>query len=157
MSRSGRKVPSLAISSAPIRYLKATRAVVWPPPNQPELIAPEQAAGELRRDVAHELDRLARVVLDDAVDFLDRLAALPQLDRAQLQAFAENVGRMRHRAGDVDPVHIDGEEADQARALRSGMDRRVHDRVVEMLALHGRMVAQHHVAMVQALAPVDRK
>ena len=76
-------------------------------------IAPQQAAGELRRDVAHQLGRLAGVVLDDAVDFLDRLALRPQLDRAKLQALHENVGRMRHAAADVDPVHVDGEEADQ--------------------------------------------
>ena len=37
-------------------------------------IAPEQAAGKLRGDVAHQLHRLARVVLDDAIDLLDRLA-----------------------------------------------------------------------------------
>ena len=32
MSLIGRNVPSFAISSVAIRYLKATRAMVWPPP-----------------------------------------------------------------------------------------------------------------------------
>ncbi len=40
-------------------------------------VAPEQAARELRGDVAEQLLRHPRVVLDDAVDFLDRLALRP--------------------------------------------------------------------------------
>ena len=60
---------------------------------------------------------MARVVLDDAVDLLDRLALRPQLDGAELQAFHEDVGRVRYAAADVDPVHVDGEEADQRGAL----------------------------------------
>ena len=78
---------STARSNVATPYLSTSSAVE---------IAPEQAAGELRRDVAHQLARLARVVLDDAVDLLDRLAARPQLDRAQLQALHEDVGRVRH-------------------------------------------------------------
>ena len=118
-------------------------------------VASQEAAGELRRDVAHELDRLAGIVLDDAIDLLDRLALRPQLDRTQLQAFHEDVGRARHRSADIDPVHIDGEEADQGVALGPDMDGRVHDGVVEVLALHRRVVAEHHVAGVKPLAPVD--
>src|SRR6185503_18948309 len=43
-------------------------------------IATEETAGELGRDIAHQIDRQPRVVLDDAVDFLDRLALRPELD-----------------------------------------------------------------------------
>ena len=34
-------------------------------------------------------------------------------------------------------------------ALGAGIDRRVHHGVVEVLALHGGVIAEHHVAVVQ--------
>ena len=40
---------------------------------------------------------------------------------------------------------------------RAGKDRRVHHRVVEVLALHGGVIAEHDVAVMQPLAAVDRK
>ena len=58
-------------------------------------------------------------------------------------------------AADVDPMHVDGEEADQFCAPRPGEDRRVHHRIVEMLALHGGVIAEHDVAVVQTRAAVD--
>ena len=45
---------------------------------------------------------------------------------------------------------VDGEETDQlALSRRAGVDRRVHDRVVEMLALYRRMIADDHIAFMQ--------
>ncbi len=40
-------------------------------------------------------------------------------------------------------------------ALRPGVDRRVHHRVVEVLALHRGVVAEHDVAVMQPLLAVD--
>src|SRR5712692_10340388 len=54
-------------------------------------IATQHAARMLRRDVAQQLYRKARVVLDDPVDFLDGLALRPQLDRAQLQTLHKDI------------------------------------------------------------------
>jgi len=56
---------------------------------------------------------------------------------------------------DVDPVHIDGEKADQFGPPATRIDRRVHDGIVEVLALHRGMIAEHHVAMVETRSAVD--
>ena len=120
-------------------------------------IAPENAAGVLRGDVAHQFHRKARVVLDDAINFLNRLALGPEFDRAQLQSFHENVRRARRDPADVDPVHVDGEKADERLFRRPGKDRRVHHGVVQMLPLHGGVIAQHKVATVQTIFAVHRE
>ena len=100
--------------------------------------------------------RQPRVVLDDAVDFFDRLALRPQLDRAKLQPFHENIGRSRTR---TPPISIQctlmAKKPISVLRARAGIDRRVHHRVVEMLALHGGVIADDDVAMVQPLAAVD--
>ena len=41
------------------------------------------------------------------------------------------------------------------RAIRPGIDRRVHHRVVEVLALHRGVIAEHDVAVMQPLLAVD--
>ena len=90
----------------------------------------------------------------------DRLACGPCLDGPQLQALHENIGRIegagadRH-AADVEVMHVDAEEADHLVAVPAGVDRRVHHRIVEMLPLHGRMVAEDEVAVLQPVQPVD--
>ena len=38
-------------------------------------------------------------------------------------------------------------------ALRTGIDRRIHHRVVEVLALHRGVIAEHHIAMMQPVLP----
>jgi hypothetical protein len=84
----------------------------------------------LRRDIAQKLDREARVVFNDAIDFLDRLTLGPELDRAQLQAFHENIAGARRDAADIDPVDIDGEKADEATTAGTGVNWRIHHGVV---------------------------
>ena len=86
-----------------------------------DAVAAHQAAADLRIDVAHHLDRKARVVLDHPDDFAHRLAARPQLDGAELDALLEDVGgELRQRAdvaaADIDPVHHHDHEADQRRS-----------------------------------------
>ena len=107
----------------------------------------------LRGDVTQQLDGHARVVLDDPVDFLNRLSLGPEFDRAELQSLHEDIAGARRDAADVDPVNIDGKEADQACALRPGIDRRVHHGVVQMLALNRGVIAEHDVAVVQPSLP----
>ena len=98
-----------------------------------------------------KIDREPRVVLDDAIDLLDRLAFRPELDRAELQALHEDVGGVAARhAADIDPMHIDREKADQRLGRGPGIDRRVHHRVVEMLALHGGVIADDDIAFDEA-------
>ena len=75
----------------------------------------------LRGDVAEKLDRKTRIVLDDAIDFADRLALRPELHRAQLQTFHENVARARRDAADIDPVDVDREKTDQGVFVCAGM------------------------------------
>src|SRR5688572_1811505 len=111
----------------------------------------------LCRDVAQELHRKAGVVFDDAIDFLNRFTLGPELDRAELQTFHENIAGTRRNAADVDPMDVDREKTDQRAVRGSGVDRRVHDRVIQMLALNRRVIAQNHVAALQALATVDGK
>ena len=123
-------------------------------------IAAQETTTQLRLDVAEQFQGKTRVVLDDAVNFFYGLALRPEFDRAQLQPLHENIGggignRADGRAADVDPVTIDGEESDQLIALGAGKNRCVHDRVIEMLPLHGGMIADDHVAFVQILATVD--
>src|SRR6185437_12294815 len=122
-------------------------------------VAAQQAACELRLDIAHQLQRKARIVFDDAQYLLDRLAFRPDLDGAVLNAFHENIGRgigggADRGAADVDPVHIDREKADEL-ARRAGIDRRIHHRVVEMLALDAGRIADDDVALVQPLGTVE--
>ena len=50
----------------------------------------------------------------------------------------------------VDPVNIDGKEANQGGALRPGIDRSVHHGIVEMLTLNCGVITHHHVAVVKA-------
>src|SRR5215510_14731313 len=104
----------------------------------------------LRGDITEQLQWKTRVVFDDPVDFLNRLSPGPEFDRAKLQAFHEDVARAWGDAADVDPVNIDGKEANQNGALWSGIDWSVHHRVVKMLSLNRGMVAYHHVAVVEA-------
>ena len=54
-----------------------------------------------------------------------------------------------HHAADIDPVDVDGEEAEQGRTVRPGVDRRVHDCVVQVLPLHGGMIADHNIAVIE--------
>src|SRR5688500_3650681 len=111
----------------------------------------------LRRDVAQELHRKAGVVFDDAIDFLKRSTLGPELDRAALQTFPEYIAGTRRNAADVEPMDVDLAKTDQRAVRGSGVDRRVHDRVVQMLALNRRVIAQNHVAALQAPATVDGK
>ena len=97
-------------------------------------VAAEQTPADLRVDVAHHLDRKARVVLDHPVHLEHRFAARAQLHGAELDALLEDIGgELRYRtdvpAADVDPVHDHHHEADQRRLLRR-IDRRVHGDVV---------------------------
>ena len=122
-------------------------------------IAAQETATELRLDIAEQFQRKARVVLDDPVDLFDGLALRPELDRAKLQPFHENIcGRIGHRAdsraADIDPMAVDGEKADQLIAIGTGKDRRVHDRVVEMLPLNRRVIADDYVAFVEIFLAV---
>ena len=48
-------------------------------------------------------------------------------------------------------MDIDGEEADQPVLGLAHENGRVHDRVVEMLSLHRRVIAQQDVAVMQAV------
>ena len=118
-------------------------------------VTAENAAGMLRGDVTHQLDGKARVVFDDPVDFLNRLSFGPEFDRAELQSLHENIAGARGDAADVDPVNIDGKEADQHVALRPGIDRSVHHGIVQMLTLNRGVIAQHDVAVVQPFAAID--
>ena len=56
---------------------------------------------------------------------------------------------------DIDPVAVDGEEADQLTATGTGKDGRVHHSVVEVLSLNAAMVTDHHVPFVEILTAVD--
>src|SRR5262245_7905174 len=104
----------------------------------------------LRGDVTQQLNWKTRVVFDDPVDFLNRLSPGPEFDRAELQPFHENIAGTRGDAANVDPVNIDGKEADQNGALRPGVDRSVHHRIVQMLSLNRGVIAYHHIAVVEA-------
>src|SRR5262249_15662229 len=96
----------------------------------------------------------ARVVFDDPVDFLNRLSPRPEFDRAELQSLHENIAGARGDTADVDPVNVDGKEANQNGALWSGVDWSVHHRIVQMLSLNRGMVAYPHVAGVGGGGPV---
>src|SRR5262249_18481262 len=76
----------------------------------------------LRGDITEQLHRKTRVVFDDPVDFLNRLSPRPEFDRAELQPFHENIAGARGDPADIDPVNIDGKEANQNGALWSGID-----------------------------------
>ena len=52
-------------------------------------------------------------------------------------------------------MNIDGEKSYEGLFARSGMDRCVHHRVVEMLALHRRMITDDDIAFEQPFAPVN--
>src|SRR5262245_2111411 len=104
----------------------------------------------LRGDITEQLHRKTRVVFDDSVDFLNRLSSGPEFDRAELQPFHENIAGARGDPADIDPVNIDGKEANQNGALWYGIDWSVHHRIVQMLSLNRGMVAYHHVAVVEA-------
>jgi hypothetical protein len=41
--------------------------------------------------------------------------------------------------------------------LRSGIDRRVHDGIIKVLALNRRVIAHHDIAVMQTLTAVYRK
>ena len=103
-------------------------------------IAAEETAAELRLDVAHQLQRKARVVLDDAVDLFDRLALRPQLDGAQLQpSMKMSVEEYDDEPTAAPPMSIQctlmAKKPMRSALAGPGVDRRVHHRVVEMLAL----------------------
>src|SRR5215475_10416846 len=108
----------------------------------------------LRGDIAEQLHWKPRVVFDDPVDFLNRFSPGPEFDRAELQAFHENIAGARGNTADIDPVNINGKEANQDGTLWSGIDRSVHHRIVQMLSLNRGMVAYHHVAVVEAGNPI---
>src|SRR5262245_54801407 len=109
----------------------------------------------LRGDITEQLHRKARVVFDDPVDFLNRLSSGPEFDRAELQSLHENIAGARGDTADVDPVNIDGKEANQNETLWSSVDRSVHHCIVQMLSLNRGMVAHHHVAVVEAGGAID--
>src|SRR5262245_1123787 len=111
----------------------------------------------LRGDITAQLHRKTRVVFDDPVDFLNRLSPRPKFDRAELQSFHEHIAGARGNTADVDPVNIDGKEANQNGALWSGIDWSVHHRIVQMLSLNRGMVAYHHVAVVEAGGAIGRQ
>ena len=80
-----------------------------------------------------------------------------QLDGAELDAFLKNVGReFRERsdiaAADIDPVHHDDHEADQAGPLWR-VDRRIHRDVVEMLTDSAGVVGDDDIAVEQLILP----
>ncbi len=52
-------------------------------------------------------------------------------------------------------MDVDGEEPEQRRAVGAAVDRRVHHRVVEVLALNGGVIADDDVALEQPLAAID--
>src|SRR5215475_12253956 len=109
----------------------------------------------LRGDIAEQLHWKPRVVFDDPVDFLNRFSPGPEFDRAELQTFHENIAGARSDAADVDPVNIDGKEANQNGTLWSGIDGCVHHRIVQVLSLNRGMIAQNDVAVMQALAAIN--
>src|SRR5262249_49797710 len=111
----------------------------------------------LRGDITEQLHRKTRVVFDDPVDFLNRLSSGPELDRGELQPLHKKIAGARGATADVDPVNIDGKEANQNGALWSSVDRSVHHRIVQMLSLNRGMVAYHHVAVVEAGGAIGRQ
>ena len=119
----------------------------------------QPARGDLRAQVAEAGLRLADIVAQDAEQFLVRLAALVELDRAHLDAFLE----ARHRVGQetareasahVGPVRARGREADQLAVVERW---RVDDHIVEMLAAGPGMVGDNHVARLEAPGAEERQ
>ena len=142
---------SSAPRKTPVPYLSAIAWVRSRPKRQPP---------ELGFDVAEQFQRKTRVVFDDAINLFDGLALRPELDRAQLEAFHEDIGgrigdRADGRTADVDPVAVDGEKTDQLIAVGTGEDRRVHDRVIKMLALDRRVIAEHNITFVEIFSAID--
>ena len=50
---------------------------------------------------------------------------------------------------------VDGEKTDQLVALGTGEDRRVHHRVIQVLALDGGVIAEHNITFVEIVPAVD--
>jgi len=120
-------------------------------------VPPQHTTRVLRGDVAREFHGEPRIVLDDPIDFLNRLALRPELDRTQLQTFHENIARARCDSADVDPMHVNGKKADQRWQIFARVNGRVHHSIIEMLTLYRGVIAYHDIAPVQTRAAVNRE
>ena len=141
-------------SAEPLR-IAANASVTVPAPKRSHKLLHARRAhlgdGDLGVDVAAHQLRLPAVGQDDALDVGDALAALPDLDRRQQQAFVEHLGRIRrgrarHRAADVGLVRDRAGERDDL-AVREHRRHERHVGDVRQAAFIG-MVGDEHVAFV---------